>query len=173
MLMFDYYGQNDGTTAPDVALTGNPATDQSVLQAAGYYGGKIMAIKTSATSGRGTVVVPCNGATQVPYGVLINGSGNYAESIGPSGSKKTPVVRALPKFRLSNEGTTDLVYKTTPTTLAYAVGIYLYAGDGTTAPVGVWTTDKSAAGGALNVPCGIVTNVPSASAPWLGVASLL
>lgn len=164
---FEYYGQNDGTTAPDVALSGDPAVDQPVLKAAGYYGGKIMSIKTSATAGRGVVVVPCNGASELPYGVLINGAGNYAESIGPSGSKKTPVVRAFAKIKLSNEGTTNLVYETTPT-IAYAVGLPLYAGDGTTAALGTWTTDKAV--GALTA--GICTHIPTGAEPWLGVAML-
>jgi len=166
-LEFEYYGQNDGTTAPDVALTGDPATDQATLKAAGYYGGKIMALITSATAGRGVVVTPCNGATQQPYGTLINGAGNYAESIGPSGSRKTPVVRAFPKFKLSNEGINNLVYETTPTT-AYTVGGLLYSGDGTTAALGTWTSDKVSGA----VVAGICTHIPTATEPWLGVAQL-
>jgi hypothetical protein len=164
---FEYYGQNDGTVSPDVLLTGDPAVDQGVLKAAGYYGGKIMALYTSMTAGRGVVVVPCNGANQTPYGVLINGAGNYAESIGPSGSKKTPVVRAFAKIKVSNEGTNNLVYETTPT-VAYTVGALLYAGDGTTAAPGTWTTDKAV--GALNA--GICTHIPTGTEPWLGVAML-
>jgi hypothetical protein len=164
---FEYYGQNDGTVAPDVALTGDPSVDQGVLKTAGYYGGKIMALKTSATGGRGVVVVPCNGATMTPYGVLINGAGNYAESIGPSGSRKTPIVRAFAKIKVSNEGTNDLCYETSPTA-AYAVGGLLYAGDGTTAALGTWTSDKAV--GALNA--GICTHIPTGAEPWLGVAML-
>lgn len=173
MLEFEYYGQNDGTTVPDVALTGDPAVDQPVLKAAAYFGGRIVALITSAVSGRGVVVTPCNGGTQYPYGWLINGAGNYAESIGPSGSRKTPIVRALPKIKLTNEGTTaatGLVYEASPTT-AYAVGLPLYAGDGTSAPVGVVSTDKPGSGVAAVV--GIVTHIPTTAEPYLGVASLV
>jgi len=155
-LEFEYYGQNDGTTTPDVPLTGDPAVDQPVLTSAGYLSGRIMALAFSATAGRGTVIVPCDGATKVPYGTLINGPGNYAESIGPSGSKKAPIVRAMPKFKVPAQS-----FVASPTT-PYAVGEPLFCGTG--ANVGHWTADSN------GQQTGICTHVPSAAEPWLGVA---
>jgi hypothetical protein len=40
-----YFGQNDGSTVPDVVLTGDPGTDQETLKDAGFLGGRIMALK--------------------------------------------------------------------------------------------------------------------------------
>jgi hypothetical protein len=94
MLKLDYYGQNDGTTVPNVTLTGDPGTDQLTLTNAGYLGGKIMAVVGTYADGS-ALVAPCDGATMQPYGALLNGPGEFAGAIGPSGSKKAPVVRAL------------------------------------------------------------------------------
>lgn len=153
-----YFGQNVGNTVPDVTLTGDPAKDQPALAAAGYLGGRIMALKASATAGRGTVIVPCDGATQLPYGTLLNGPGEYATSIGPSGSKKAPVVRAFPVFKVDAEA-----FVAAPTT-AYAEGHALYAGTG--ADAGKWTADKATGA----VQAGICDHVPTVAEPWLGVS---
>lgn len=156
-----YYGQPDGSTVPDVALTGNPGTDQITLTSAGYLGGKVMSLKNSATAGRGTVIVPCDGNAMVPFGFLINGPGEFAGSIGPSGSGKAPIVRAFPQFQVDSQA-----YVGSPTA-PYTVGSLLYAGTG--GSVGLITADK-----ATNAtPIGICTQVPTAQVPWLGVASLL
>src|ERR1700677_2846859 len=96
-----YYGQNDGSTTPNVTLTGDPGTDQPVLTAAGYLGGVIMALGTSSTITYGAnsvVIVPCDASQagtysglatgntgSVPYGTLINGPGEFSGAIGPSG----------------------------------------------------------------------------------------
>jgi hypothetical protein len=156
-----YYGQPDGSTVPDVLLTGNPGTDQITLTAAGYLGGKVMALKLSATAGRGTVIVPCDVATLVPFGFLINGPGEFAGSIGPSGSGKAPTLRALPQFQVDTQA-----YVAVPVA-PYVVGGLLYCGTGATA--GFITADKAA--GAVAI--GICTQVPTAQVPWLGVASYL
>jgi len=164
-----YYGQPDGSTVPDVTLTGNPGTDQITLTAAGYLGGRIMALKTSATAGRGTVIVPCDAATLIPFGFLINGPGEFAGSIGPSGSGKAPVVRALPQFKVDSQA-----FVASPTA-PYTVGQPLYCGTGANA--GLLTADKPTAGqitaGAYALPVGTCTLVPTAQTPLLGVASLL
>jgi hypothetical protein len=160
-LKLRYYGQNDGQAAPDVALTGNPGTDQVTLTQAGYIGGRIMARKTSATAGRGAVVVPCDVATMSPVGFLLNGSGEFAGSIGPSGSGKTPIVRAMPQFEVSAES-----FVAAPTT-PYTVGAKLYCAEGANA--GLFTADKSATVGADTTVVGICTKVPTATDPWLGV----
>ena len=155
-----YYGQNVGFTVPDVALTGDPAKDQPACIVAGYIGGRIMALKNSATAGRGAVIVPCDGSAALPFGTLLNGPGEYATSIGVSGSKKAPVVRAMPTFNVNAES-----FVAAPTT-AYAVGSPLYAGVG--ADAGKWTADKPASG--VAAVCGICFHVPTVAEPYLGVA---
>lgn len=161
-----YYGQNDGSTTPDVTLTGDPGTDQPVLTAAGYLGGKIMALKTSATTGRGVVIVPADGATanaKLPYAVLINGPGEFAGAIGPAGSKKAPVVRALFQALVDNQA-----YVASPSGGAYVVGAYVYCSTGAEG-LGNYTTTVPAGGS----PIAICTHIPTATEAWLGVASLL
>jgi hypothetical protein len=167
MLTSKYYGQQDGSTVPDVVLTGNPGTDQITLTNAGYLGGRVMALKLSATAGRGTVVVPCDTSVvgQIPFGYLLNGPGEFAGSIGPSGSGKAPITRAFGQFFVDSQA-----YNPTPT-LAYAVGAYLYCGEGGTA--GLITSDVPTGSGAHTAPIAVCTQVPSASVPYLGVASLI
>jgi hypothetical protein len=179
-----YYGQNIGTTVPDVILTGNPAIDQPALAAAGYMGGTIVCIKPSVNlPGSVPVVVPCNGdtATYPPFATLINDPGEFAGSIGPSGSGKTPCVRAL-WF-----GAVDSVsFDSTDT---YTLGGYLYCGGAGHSATGKYT----AAGhkGTQSFVVGICTSLPGAASfygpgttaqyaaqgggvnLWLGVASLL
>jgi hypothetical protein len=163
-LKFRYQAQQVGDTAPDVALTGDPAVDQVTLRAAGYAAGRIMTMINSATSGRGPVVVPMDGAVaaNLAFGTLINGAGNYAESIGPSGSGKTPVCRQHPIFELSIDPIEPPCYDVAPTA-AYVHGAALYAGTG--AKTGMWTADKATNASVL----GICSHVPTTSEPWLGV----
>ncbi len=163
-----YYGQNDGSTVPDVTLTGDPGTDQPVLTAAGYVGGKIVALKTSATAGRGVVIVPCDAgaAAQVPYATLLNSPGEFAGAIGPSGSKKAPVVRALWQGIVDNQA-----YDTNANFTAAGIGSYLYCGGTNNSNVGLYTT--SALKGTNSPVVGIMTHIPTATEAWLGVASLL
>jgi hypothetical protein len=110
------------------------------------------------------------GAGTIPYATLINGPGEFAGAIGPSGSKKTPVVRALWQGNVNSEA-----YDANVT---FVLGAYAYAGGHTTSNVGKYTTlagsGRSGSGTTANsIPVGIVTHVPTASEPWLGVASLL
>lgn len=172
-----YYGQNIGTTVPDVVLTGNPALDQPALAAAGYLGGRIMAISTSSNLPSAVVIVPCDTDTSdVPFATLINDPGEFSGSIGPSGSGKAPVVRAL-WF-----GAVDSVsFDTTDT---FTLGGYLYCGGGSNA--GKYVATHVGSGANHTVPVGICTSVPGAASfygpgsyqygglnNWLGVASLL
>lgn len=169
-LKFRYQTQQVGDTVPDVVLTGDPAVDQVTLRAAGYAAGKIMSLIQSATPGRGAVIVPMDGLGangQLAAGTLINGCGNYAESIGPSGSRKMPITRAMPVFELTNDPIESACFEAAPTT-AYAIGLPLYCGDGTTAPKGTWTTDMATGAKVL----GIVAHVPTNSEPWLTVFQL-
>ena len=162
-----YYGQNDGSTVPDVALVGDPGTDQLTLTNAGYLGGRIVALKNSATAGRGLVIVPCDAsvAGEIPYGVLLNGPGEFAGAIGPSGSGKAPVVRAL------FQGYVDSQAFVANPTAPYTLGGYLYCGVGASA--GLYTADKPVGANAYTAPVAICTQLPTGSTPQLGVASLI
>jgi hypothetical protein len=179
-----YYGQNIGNTVPNVVLTGNPALDQPTLSNAGYLGGKIMAITgvsavgAAAGSGSIPVIIPAVGDTgnNPPFGTLINDPGEFSGSIGPSGSGKAPVVRAL-WF-----GAVDSVaFDTTDT---YTLGGYVYLGGAAHTTTGQYTGVGHAGTAAIKV--GICTSLPGAASfygpgsyqyggtnNWLGVASLL
>lgn len=161
-LILNYYGQNVGVTVPNVTLTGDPGTDQAVLTAAGFLGGRIMALVGEAAD-RQPKIAPCNALTQIPYGTLLNGPGEFSGSIGPSGSKKAPVVRAMWDGQISAES-----FVAAPTA-PYTIGNHLYCG--TAANAGQWTADVPASGNVA--PIGICTHAPTASEPWLGVSSLL
>jgi len=161
MLKMVYYAQNDGSQGPDVTLTGDPGTDNTTLTSAGYLGGKIVALKVSAVAARGTVIVPCDTSTLVPYGFLMNGPGEFAGAIGPSGSGKISVVRAMPTFLVDSQA-----YLLTDT---FVIGSFLYCGSGANA--GLFTAEVPTAGN--KNPVGICTAIPSATFPWLGVAALI
>ena len=189
-LKLTYYGQNDSVNCtPAVFLTGDPGTDQQTLTSAGYLGGVIVAIIDSAATltaplafqssyepAFGSIgnIVPCattgtpygsNGGFvegSVPFATLLNGPGEFAGAIGPSGSRKAPVVRAL------WQGNVD--YQGYDANGAFKIGQYVYCGDHANTNIGLYTdvTHRS-----LGAVIGICTHVPSASEPWLGVASLL
>jgi len=165
MLKLDYYGQNDSLphAQPDVILTGDPGTDQPVLAAAGYLGGRVMALKVSAVSGRGVVIVPCDAATQVPFGFLLNGPGEFAGAIGPSGSKRAPIVRALPQFTVDSQAF--------DANATFTEGTYIYCGGTNASNIGLLT--DNAHKGTNSPAIGISTHAWTASEPWVGVASLL
>jgi len=161
-----YYGQNDGSTVPDVVLTGDPGADQATLTAAGFLGGVIVALQAPVHATNTEVaIVPCDSNLAIPYATLINGPGEFAGAIGPSGSRKAPVVRALWQGIVDSQA-----YDTLDT--GYALGAYLYCGGGTLKGLYVASDDKGTTA-AAGVPVGICTHVPSASEPWLGIASLL
>ena len=119
-------------------------------------------------------IVPCDSAVTVPFATLLNGPGEFAGAIGPSGSKKAPVVRALWQGNVDFQGYDATANGAAST--SNAVGQYLYCGTGATS--GKYTTitntgTSTAANGAIKIPVGICTHVPTTSEPWLGVASLL
>ena len=162
-LELEYYGQNDGTTIPDLTLTGDPGVDNAALTAAGYNSGALVSIKAGTTNNAaGVVVHPYDGtsSTEVPYGFLLLGAGQFSSSITPSGSGKTPVVRAFPKFKLPSSqvdaaGTAGL-------------GKYIY---GSRTAVGQVSFQIGTNLGIA--PVGIATHLVTTAEPWLGVASLL
>ena len=71
-LELTYYGQNDGTTVPEIVMTGDPGVDNAALTANGYLSGRIMSIVSGntsapntpvATAATGLVIHPCDGAS--------------------------------------------------------------------------------------------------------------
>lgn|SRR6201998_1879096 len=162
-----YYGQNDSQWSPDQVLTGDPGTDQQTLTAAGYLGGKIMALGTPVNNTAVLAAIsPADADTAgvVPFGALINGPGEFAGAIGPSGSKKAPIVRALWQGNVNSEA-----YDASAT---FTLGGFVYCGGHTHTNVGLYTS-SARAGSVYTSPVGICTFVPTAASPWLGVASLL
>ncbi len=189
-LKLTYYGQNDSVNCtPAVFLTGDPGTDQQTLTSAGYLGGVIVALIDSAATltaplafqssyepAFGSIgnIVPCDTAGtaygaegNIPFATLLNGPGEFAGAIGPSGSRKAPVVRAL------WQGNVD--YQGYDANGAFKLGQYVYCGGATNTNIGLYTTVALSGGGtaATATAIGICTHVPSASEPWLGVASLI
>ncbi len=193
-LKLTYLGQNDSVNCtPAVPLTGDPGTDQQTLAAGNYVGGIIVALTSTVASytGNGSAyaiqptnqpafgaignIVPCdrkstNGNT--PFATLLNNGGEFAGAIGPSGSKKAPVVRAMWQGMVDNQVYGGMITD-------FAVGAFVYCGYDTTSgkyvpSTGAYTTDISGGNEVLGaVRVGICTHVPTSSEPWLGVASLL
>jgi len=189
-LKLTYYGQNDSVNCtPAVFLTGDPGTDQQTLTSAGYLGGVIVAIIDSAATltaplafqssyepAFGSIgnIVPCattgtpygsNGGLvegSVPFATLLNGPGEFAGAIGPSGSRKAPVVRAL------WQGNVD--YQGYDANGLFKIGQYVFCGDNGHTNVGLYT-DSTHSHSTTQI--GLCTHVPSAVEPWLGVASLI
>jgi hypothetical protein len=112
-------------------------------------------------------------AGNIPFGTLLNGPGEFSGAVGPAGSKKAPIVRALWQGNLNQES-----YDTNSYALAaYAVGQHIYCGGSNSAHasnVGLYTSSGNYSQTAGNrIPVGICTHVPTTQEPWLGVASLL
>lgn len=184
------YGQNDSVNCtPAVLLTGDPGTDQQTLTSAGYLGGVIVALTATLVGYTGSGyagysiqsayepafgsignIVPVDADStvgNVPFATLLNGPGEFAGAIGPSGSKKAPVVRALWQGNVDYQG-----YDAGAT---FTIGQYVYAGGSGGSHGGAGLYSSLARGGAstLRSIVGICTHVPSALEPWLGVASLI
>jgi hypothetical protein len=185
-LKLTYYGQNDSVNCtPAVYLTGDPGTDQQTLTSAGYLGGVIVAMIDSSAAltaplafqsayepAFGSIgnIVPCDthassyGANEgnIPFATLLNGPGEFSGSIGPSGSRKAPVVRALWQGNVDFQG-----YDANG---AFKIGQYVFCGGSTNTNIGKYTDSTHTTS---TTPVGICTHVPSALEPWLGIASLL
>ncbi len=151
----------------DVDVAANTSIAVTETAVAGIVGtGPFNPGAVTYTSTASTVVAGGN----LPFAVLLNGPGEFAGAIGPSGSKKAPVVRALWQGNVSNES------YDTQAGVTFIAGQYVYCGGHTTSNIGLYT-DKTHSGttGGTNsyVPVGICTHVPTTQEPWLGVASLL
>ena len=103
------------------------------------------------------------------YGDIVSHPGEFSGAIGPAGSKKAPIVRALWQGNLNQEA-----YDTNSTALSgYTVGQYVYCGGNSKGNVGLYTCKANASTAGQLIPVGICTHVPTTQEPWLGVASLL
>ena len=170
-LKLTYFGQNDGSTVPDVVLTGDPGTDQATLTAAGFLGGVIVALRAPVSASNTLVAItPCDAHTMIPYATLLNGPGEFAGAIGPSGSQKAPVVRAMWQGIVDSQG-----YDTTANNPTFVLGAYLYCGGSNASHnnTGKYTDSTNKGDVSGNPAIGICTHVPTTAEPWLGVASLL
>ena len=189
-----YLGQNDSVNCtPAVFLTGDPGTDQQTLKAGGYVGGVIVAIIGASTNAAYPVqppnqpafgaignIVPCDtsnttygaGNGLIPFATLLNNGGEFAGAIGPSGSKKAPVVRAMWQGMVGNS---DGNCYDAAAIGSFTLGGYLYCGGSSFTNVGQYTVAARAgnSGGTAPIAVGICTHVPTATEAWLGVASLL
>lgn len=154
-------------------MTGDPGVDNAALTAAGYTSGAIMSVKLNGAGTNGNLIVhPLDGtltttALEIPYGFLLLGAGQFSSSITPSGSGKTPVVRAFPKFKCPAAQCSNATWS------AYKVGSYLYPANGSGASAGKIAETIGTASTSGAIPVGICTHTPTTSEPWLGVASLL
>lgn len=151
--------------------------DNAALTTAGYLSGAIVSIKGGSATTNGLVINPLDGtksltsatggtAVEYPYGFLLLGAGQFSSSITPSGSGKTPVVRAYPKFKAP-----IAVCVGTASSNAFVIGQPLYAAD--SSDKGKFTATQGTANTAGSIPVGICTHVPTAAEPWLGVAAII
>ncbi len=168
----------NGFFGPNLALTGDPAIDQPAMRAAGYAGGRIATIVAATFAGHAAglaALAPLDGATtKRAFGAFVNGGGNYAESLGVSGSRKMSVARCKVMFDVVNEIVDPPAYVAAPTT-PYGVGNPLYCGCTRTTTVGQWTADAplDGAGAAVADPevVGVCLHAPTVTEPFLGVAT--
>ena len=169
----------NGFFGPNLLLSGDPAIDQPAMRTANFAGGRIAVLVAASFSGAPVglaALAPMDGgvAANRPFGVMINGGGNYAESIGVSGSRKLSVGRAFIMFDAVNDVIDPPCYVASPTA-AYALGAPLYCGSTNQSTLGQWSSDipKDGTSTPLTAPvvCGICLHVPSVAEPFLGVAT--
>jgi len=116
-------------------------------------------------------IVPCDcdataspeATAMRPFATLLNGPGEFSGAIGPAGSKKAPVVRALWQGNVDFQGY--------DASAVFVIGEYVYCGGHAHTNSGLYTDNLRKGSGSPAV--GLCTHVPSTSEPWLGVASLL
>lgn len=170
-LELQYYGQNVSLFGPDVALTGDPSVDIAAVQAAGFNPGMLVKLGTSSNNPDGVALQLASDGEAI-FGTIITDAGEFANTIGVSGSNRISVARGLWVGNLYGSG-----YVAVSGTNTYAVGAKVYCGQGT-ANKGKYTsnTTNSQDGNtaALTGPAvGIVTHTPTTTEPWLGIASLI
>src|SRR5208282_1397502 len=122
-LKVHYMGQNDSVNCtPAVPLTGTVS---------GYAPGSGYSIQPTNQPAFGAIgnIVPCdrasaNTAGNIPFATLLNNGGEFAGAIGPSGSKKAPVVRAMWQGMVGNSD--GACYDANGA--VFTLGGYLYCG---------------------------------------------
>jgi len=168
-----------GSFGPNLFLTGDPAIDQPAMRTAGFAAGRIAFLVPSNFAGADTTqpaLAPMDGGvlTSIPFGVMINGGGNYAESIGVSGSRKLSIGRVHIMFDAIIDTVDPANYVASPVA-PYVLGAPLYCGSTYQSSVGMWSSDvPKQSGGTANpspVVCGYCLHVPSVASPYLGVAT--
>jgi hypothetical protein len=166
-----YYGQNVSLFGPDVALTGDPSIDNAAVAAAGFLAGALCTVGPSSNNADGVALKLANGNTDAILGAVITEPGEFANTIGPSGSNRLSVARGYFVGNLYNGA-----FVPPSGTNTYAVGSKLYCGNGTSA--GKYTSNVTVGqdgntAAITGAPVGICTHTPTTTEPWLGIASLL
>ena len=161
-----YYGHNVSMFGPDVALTGDPSIDNAAVAAAGFKAGVIVKLGASSNNPDGLALQVVDGAVAgdsgLALGAIITEPGEFANTIGPSGSNRISVARGLWVGNLYGSG-----FDSSKT---YTIGEKLYPGTG--AVEGCYTNSKTGLDAGVTA-VGLVTHVPTTTEPWLGIASLL
>ena len=160
-LELQYYGQNVSLFGPDVALTGDPSVDIAAVQAAGFNPGMLVKLGTSSNNPDGVALQLASDGEAI-FGTIITDAGEFANTIGVSGSNRISVARGLWVGNLYGSG-----FDSAKT---YAIGEKLYPGTG--AVKGCYTNSKTGLDAGVKA-VGLVTHVPTTTEPWLGIASLL
>lgn len=161
-----YYGHNVSMFGPDIALTGDPSIDNAAVAAAGFVAGAIVKLGASSNNPDGVALQLVDGNTVgdsfLALGAIITEPGEFANTIGPSGSNRISIARGLWVGNLYGSG-----FDSAKT---YNLGELLYPGTG--AQKGKYTNSKTGLDAGVQA-VGIVTHVPTTTEPWLGIASLL
>jgi hypothetical protein len=124
-LELQYYGQNVSLFGPDVALTGDPSVDIAAVQAAGFNPGMLVKLGTSSNNPDGVALQLASDGEAI-FGTIITDAGEFANTIGVSGSNRISVARGLWVGNLYGSG-----YVAVSGTNTYAVGAKVYCGQGT------------------------------------------
>jgi hypothetical protein len=160
-LELQYYGQNFSLFGPDLALTGDPAIDNAALEAAGFNAGVLVKVGVSTLNPDEMALQIATDADAVAgtiLGAIITIPGEFANTIGPSGSNRISVARAHFVGNVLGAKSFDQALLGAG---AIAVGDPLYCG-----LTGLYTAAGTA-------PVAICSHVPTAIEPWLGVISLI
>lgn len=170
-LELQYYGQNVSLFGPDVALTGDPSVDISAVQTAGFIPGALVKVASSSNNPDGVALALADGNNDTILGAIITEPGEFANTIGVSGSNRIAVARGLFIGNLYSGA-----FIAASGTNTYALGAKLYCGNGGSA--GKYTSNKTISQdsntAAITGPAiGIVTHTPTTTEPWLGIASLI
>ena len=106
-------------------------------------------------------IVPCDGATMEPLGLLINdAAGNAYESSSAVGSGKAPYVCGNGVYEVDADG-----YNAAEVGGAFVVGAKLFAGTGATE--GLLTCTDPVGGAGVGTYVGVITKAPTTDDPFM------